>query len=191
MQKTAGSERPMLRCAPASSAGPPGTVATGERRHSDILLREAAKELTQRQIALVQPRITYIGGSLPIQHMAELFQLSDAYLTPYSAEAFNLPALEAVACGLPVICTAGGPTDEFVPNACALRVAAKLVQSLGDGGDALVPDAESLIARMWQVRSDEMFRLAAKQAGPGHAQSHFTWKLTVDKLIREMKPHQV
>ena len=33
-----------------------------------------------------------------------------------------MPALEAMACGLPVIVTAGGPTDEFVPDEACWRI---------------------------------------------------------------------
>ena len=46
--------------------------------------------------------------------MAALYNLADAYVTPYHAEAFNMPALEAAACGVPLIVPRGGPTDDFV-----------------------------------------------------------------------------
>ena len=40
--------------------------------------------------------------------------MADAYVTPYRAEGFNLPALEAQTCGTPVIATHGGATDDFL-----------------------------------------------------------------------------
>jgi glycosyltransferase involved in cell wall biosynthesis len=43
-----------------------------------------------------------------------LYNVADAYVTPYRAEGFNLPALEAQACGTPVVATRGGATDDFL-----------------------------------------------------------------------------
>ena len=75
------------------------------RRRSDCWSRAIGRQ--------IEGRINYYGGIWLAGRMAELYQVADAYVTPYACEGFNLPALEAAACGLPLICTRGGPTDEF------------------------------------------------------------------------------
>jgi hypothetical protein len=42
-----------------------------------------------------------------------VYGAADVYVSPYRAEGFNLPVLEAMACGLPTLTTKGGPTDDF------------------------------------------------------------------------------
>jgi glycosyltransferase involved in cell wall biosynthesis len=67
-------------------------------------------------------RMIYLGKTFPMEGMAKLYRLADAYALPYGAEGFNLPVLEAAASGLPVICTSGGPTDEFIEDSFARKV---------------------------------------------------------------------
>src|SRR5205807_2926158 len=71
---------------------------------------------------VVLERMKYIGDSLSHQAMAMLYQVADVYVSPYRAEGFNLPVLEAAACGIPIICTHGGPTDDFVTDEFARRI---------------------------------------------------------------------
>ena len=86
------------------------------------LLRAQTRSLTSTEISLIQPRTTYLDQTLSFADMAKLYQTADAYISPYSAEGFNMPVLEAIASGLPVICTRGGPTDDFTVDDFALRV---------------------------------------------------------------------
>jgi len=58
--------------------------------------------------------IRMISGHLTLAQLNSLYSVADAYVTPYRAEGFNLPALEAQACGTPVIATRGGATDDFL-----------------------------------------------------------------------------
>ena len=62
----------------------------------------------------ISARVFYVTQDLTPAQMAALYNLADAYVTPYHAEAFNMPALEAAACGVPLIVPSGGPTDDFV-----------------------------------------------------------------------------
>jgi len=58
--------------------------------------------------------ITLLSVNLNLPQMNSLYNCADWYISPYRAEGFNLPVLEAMACGTPVIVTGGGATDEFV-----------------------------------------------------------------------------
>ncbi|HEY0388741.1 MAG TPA: glycosyltransferase [Gaiellales bacterium] len=71
------------------------------------------------------PRIVYLDGDLPDDDMAALYRACDVAVLPYRGEGFCMPALEAMASGLPVIVPAGGPTDEFVPDAACWRIPAR------------------------------------------------------------------
>ena len=60
--------------------------------------------------------------NLSIDHLRRLYGAADCYVSPYRAEGFNLPVLEAIACGTPVIVTRGGATDDFCDDDVAIRV---------------------------------------------------------------------
>ena len=66
--------------------------------------------------------------------MPRLFAACDVLVHPYRGEGFGLPVLEAMACGLPVVVTAGGPTDEFVPPAACWRVPARVAIRAASAG---------------------------------------------------------
>jgi len=74
---------------------------------------EGLRELAARND--VAP-VTYIDDVLTPDELASLYRACDVFVTPYRGEGFCLPALEAMACGLPVVHTAIGPTNEFVPT---------------------------------------------------------------------------
>lgn len=94
--------------------------------------------------------VRYFGGTLSFAAVAELYQAADVYASPYRAEGFNLPVLEAAACGLPVIVTEGGSTDDFTDDSFALRLPSQLVQVQysGEAGAMRVPDAMALEASL-------------------------------------------
>ncbi|HMJ04473.1 MAG TPA: glycosyltransferase family 4 protein [Conexibacter sp.] len=60
-------------------------------------------------------RVHYVTEDLPPAELPALYRAADVVVLPYRAEGFCLPALEAMACGVPVIHTAAGPTGEFCP----------------------------------------------------------------------------
>jgi glycosyltransferase involved in cell wall biosynthesis len=104
-----------------------------------------------------------------------------AILSPYLAEGFNMPALEAAACGLPLICTAGGPTDDFVTDAFAHRIRSQVsilpqpTSGLGAEAFALLPDEPHLqqLAHAIYRRSRVSNAGIERGAGPrGRAHSH-------------------
>lgn len=91
-------------------------------------------------------KVRYVGGTLDQWQMAALYRSADCYVTPYRAEAFNLPALEALACGVPIICTAGGPTDAFIEGQIALRIEAKTIPLGPDGQQVIFEPDEAHLA---------------------------------------------
>jgi len=125
--------RPELRLV---LAGPPGwgsddlEVALGGARHRDRVVR-----------------LGYVAGDL----VPALLRRARAVAYPSSDEGFGLPALEALACGAPLVTSAGTVMAEFA-GAAALTVdpsdpaslAAALEAALAGGPDGLRRRAEGL-----------------------------------------------
>jgi glycosyltransferase involved in cell wall biosynthesis len=68
------------------------------------------------------PRIVHLDEELSADDLASLYRACDVLVHPYRGEGFAMPVLEAMASGLPVIVTAGGPTDEFCPDDACWRI---------------------------------------------------------------------
>ena len=136
----------------------------------------------------VSNRITYFGRSFPHRQMAMLYQAADAYVSPYRAEGFNMPVLEAAACGIPIICTRGGATDDFVTDAIARRIDSRKVSINLDGEElaGLEPNVEHLIGLMVSAVKDASWRNQAAEAGPLHVRANYTWDRVVGLLVRNL-----
>jgi glycosyltransferase involved in cell wall biosynthesis len=57
--------------------------------------------------------ITMIPVNLTLQELNSLYNVADAYVSPYRAEGYNLPVREAQTCHTPVITTRDGATADF------------------------------------------------------------------------------
>lgn len=67
-------------------------------------------------LSLKDPRIVYLVERLPSSEMAKLYAASDVVLAPSRGEGFNLPVLEAMSCGRPVISTPTGVACDLLPE---------------------------------------------------------------------------
>jgi glycosyltransferase involved in cell wall biosynthesis len=145
-----------------------------------------ALPVTEKQ-RIVQ-NIRYIGAPFSFRGMARLYQAADVFVSPYRAEGFNLPALEAAACGLPVICTSGGPTDDFVTDAFARKINSRKIVFTSEGCAChrLDPDVEHLTALMMSAIEDVAWRKRALAGGPAHVCANYTWSIVADKLIHRL-----
>lgn len=153
---------------------------------SSRCLDEYKGVLSTAQLERIVPRLIYVGKTLTFAQTANLYQAADAYVAPYRAEGFNLPVLEAASCGLPVICTAGGPTDEFTDESFALRIPSRLVTAQIEGmprAHELEPDEQALETLMRKAIGDGQWRESCRTAGPQFVRSRFTWKHVADRLL--------
>lgn len=131
----------------------------------------------------VMPHVRYIGDEFTAAQMRQLYWAADAYVCPYRAEGFNMPALEAVARGLTVIATKGGPTDDFLDSRVAIRVNSTIRRLPDIGGMALVPDERALAAAISRVITDRTLREQSRTHGPAWVAERFTWVHTVDRVL--------
>lgn len=151
-------------------------------------LRKIIEKIPAREQQRVLSKIQYLGGSFSNRKVAALYQAADCYVSPYRAEGFNMPVLEAAACGLPIICTGGGSTDDFVTDKFAGKIESALIFRTVEELEfaRLSPDPDHLIALMCAVIENTAWRAQAAQAGPLHVRNHYTWDIVVDRLVHEL-----
>lgn len=146
--------------------------------------------------------IVYLDQDIPAREIASLYRAANVLVAPYRGEGFCLPALEAMACGLPVIHTGTGPTAEFVPDDAgwslkasqvALPEAVALPELAGEGHVQEVDHAD-LVAALREAASDAEGRRARGRTALAAAGRH-TWtaiagraRESLDLLAREALP---
>jgi glycosyltransferase involved in cell wall biosynthesis len=106
------------------------------------------------------PRVVHLTETLADDEVAALYRACDVLVHPYRGEGFAMPVLEAMACGLPAVVTAGGPTDEFCPADAGWRIPSvrallpgRRVGDLPLAGEAwmLEPDRDALVTLLREV----------------------------------------
>jgi len=132
--------------------------------------------------------ITVIPGNLDQTQLRLLFGVGDCYVSPYRAEGFNLPVLEALACDLPIIVTGGGATDDYCNDDVAWRMFARPGSRPAPGSEKLYrfrePDFDDLVSAMSAIthrfRPDgQRYALARQQI-----LQEFTWKRAAADVAR-------
>ena len=78
------------------------------------------------------PKITFITELLDINQMNELYNKCDVFVSPTRAESFNLPCLEALAVGKPVITTNFGGQTDFINESNGWLIDYKLTEVTWD-----------------------------------------------------------
>lgn len=96
--------------------------------------------------------IYIIQGHIDLQKLNLIYGLSDCYVSPYRAEGFNLPVIEAMATNCSVIVTDGGPTDDYINDEFSIKI--ESIKLTDEIGTYLQPSIESLIDSMLRKISD-------------------------------------
>ncbi|MFN8224889.1 MAG: glycosyltransferase [Gaiellales bacterium] len=135
------------------------------------------------------PALVVLLDDIGADELPGLYRAADCVVQPYRAEGFCLPALEALSCGVPVIATAGGPTDEFLSDECAWRIPATeleapdgwLPSSLATDPERgaptmLEPDLDALVAALREA-TDPVAR-GAKALHARATAERFGWERT-------------
>ena len=162
---------------------------------SDSKLQSYLTKMSVHDQHAIADRMIYIGNTFSIEEMANFYRLADTYVSPYQGEGFNIPVLEGAASGLPVICTSGGSTDDFVNVLFARKIRSKLlpIRLENIDGHLLEPDVQHLTDLMFDVIENAAWRRTATTAGPQHVASNFTWdtvtQLLTDALFGDARPN--
>jgi glycosyltransferase involved in cell wall biosynthesis len=125
-----------------------------------------------------QSDATFVSN-LPATEYATLLASAEIVCVPSLFEGFSLPAVEAMACGVPVVATTGGALPEVV----------------GDAGVLVPPgDSAALTRALIDLLDDAAARARAGQAGLARA-GQLSWRRTAEEtvacyheLLRSVRP---
>jgi glycosyltransferase involved in cell wall biosynthesis len=143
-------------------------------------LEEAVRLSAEVRDPALGKAIHYVSNNLPWEMISRLYRSADAYIAPYRAEGFNLPALEAMAAGLPVVVSRGGASDDFCLEEHSFKIATD--PKVGEVGDYLEPRIESIVQQMDRVVEEAATRARLARLAQAHAVGHFTWRRVADQL---------
>ncbi|KXS11864.1 glycosyltransferase family 4 protein [Gonapodya prolifera JEL478] len=124
--------------------------------------------------------------------LAYLYNCSDVYVAPYYAEGFSMPVLEAFACGIPVIVTENGVSDEYLPKngkgKSWLPIKSQMCKN--EQGDIfVVPSEEDLFEKMKEIalNPNKYTRRAIIEGIETYTKRGYDWDSLANKLYEEMK----
>lgn len=164
----------------------------------DALIKE--NSICSKRWKSLSNRCLFLDQVLSFDEMRSLYNMADVYVSPYIAEGFNIPVLESIACGIPVIVTDGGSTDDFTNKDVArYPKTSPWYQNLESGitDNYRVVNQTSLEEEMSKIVTDKDFRQSVTSVGPKWVADQFTWSHCADKLESVMtyymntkfKPH--
>ena len=141
------------------------------------------------------PQIIYLDTELAPEELPGLYTACDCLVHPYRGEGFGLPVLEAMACGLPVVVTAGGATDDFATDEFAYRVPAVRrgigheISGMKLAGEAwlLEPYVDALAERLcWITANRAAARELGQKAGE-HVRQNWTWNRAAETALAHLQ----
>ena len=115
----------------------------------------------------LRPAVRFVSG-ITDDELARCYGEAEVAVVPSLYEGFSLPAVEAMACGVPVVTTTGGALPEVVGR---------------DGETAvLVPpdDPGALAAAIAGLLDDPLARARLGAAGRARVLRRFTWRVTAE-----------
>jgi glycosyltransferase involved in cell wall biosynthesis len=149
-------------------------------------VRNAGEQCPLLLHAETMAAISIIPGNLDREQLRLLYGIADAYVSPYRAEGFNLPVLEAIACATPVIVTRGGATDDFCTDEVAFRIGGHAGchenASTGLVGRFIEPDADELLAAMDWVATGRRLDAARCAEARTRILRDFSWPRAAREL---------
>lgn len=132
--------------------------AGGERWHKQFLHDMHSLHVEDSVVLL---------GSVPEAELPLFYNAADLFVTPSLLEGFGWPVLEAMACGIPVVCSNAGSLPEIV----------------GESALLFEPDdVDNLVANMMMVFGDSSLRNRMIEQGFDRSR-FFDWKESIKKLI--------
>jgi len=118
--------------------------------------------------------VEFVTG-VSTERIVELYAEAEVACVPSLYEGFSLPAVEAMACGVPVVGTTGGAVPEVIGND-------------GETGLLVPPgDPDSLAGALLRALGDPELRARIGAAGRERAISNFTWRRTAEGTVEHYR----
>lgn len=131
-----------------------------------LVTRDAVPEASGVQV--------YHGVSNNSPELITLYQSSDVFVLPTRADCYSLVAMEAMACGLPVVISSLGGIPEIVAD--------------GETGVLIAPDDyDALAASLDMLVTDAARREAMGAAALVRARTHFDCRVNLGRILDVMK----
>ena len=141
-------------------------------------------------------KLVFIPPLKSFHHMATIYRACDAFVSPFRAEGWGLPLLEAMACGLPVIATGYSAPTDFL-GAEAWRIGHRVVpietpyfkRDDGDYGQWALPDRDHLRALMREVYENPAAAQRRALVGSERVRRDFSWQraaATANHLLEQL-----
>ena len=132
--------------------------------------------------------ILYLTEDLPGEDIPRLYTAADALVHPYRGEGFGLPVAEAMACGLPVVISAGGACDDFCPPELAYMVpagrqAVRFQEETAGQAWQLAPDLQALTGHLRHVFDHREEAVERGRRASEHIRTRFTWTNAASKAL--------
>ena len=126
--------------------------------------------------------IIIISKNLSFNELHEIYSITDCYVSPYTAEGFNLTPLEAAACGTQIIVTNKGSTDDYFDECMGLKIESE--EKKINNRYFLNPKIDSLIEILSSTinKPDEKKLIRSK-----FVHENFSWEKVVKKLKKEFE----
>ncbi len=128
------------------------------------------------------PELVYLTEMIEEQDIPGLFTACNCLAHPYRGEGFGLPVLEAMACGIPVIVTSGGATDDFCLQEFSYQIPAGRREANVDGmrlaggaGYVLEPDLQSIRDMLRTVYENPAIAKQKAQSALEHVRKRYAW----------------
>ncbi len=145
-------------------------IARSKRKHLRLILKDQRNTYTLNTEEFIRQTltehgllsedvlkaITMIPVNLTLHELNALYNIADAYVSPYRAEGYNLPVREAQTCHTPVITTRDGATRDFVQDEFNIKLNGTLFNNVALKNEIPInafiePDFEQLCEVLMEI----------------------------------------
>lgn len=116
-------------------------------------------------------KIIYMHGEVPNDSLPGIYNQSHVYVSVSEYETFGVTILEALSCGLPVLFTSSGGSDELVKDFAGLKVEERTIEGIAEG--------------LQKIK--EQFDSFDRQKIRDHVMNNYGSQKIVDALLNEYK----
>jgi glycosyltransferase involved in cell wall biosynthesis len=164
-----GQAVPRLKSWEETNPGGPWTLALAGKAHSaNTQMYPDLQEPAHRALSEADKGRIHFLGRVDEEDKPALYQAAELFVFPSRYEGFGLDPLDALACGIPTICSNASSLPELMGQA------ARLISP-----DRVADWAEAMV----ELATSPAKRAALAEAGPPQA-AQFTWEKTAERTLQ-------